>query len=80
LQSQEWRWIKHRLTLGELGAGRYVRCAVCASTQQIDIHHRTYAHLGDELHHLEDLVPLCKACHKLFHGKLAAAKQAGAEK
>jgi hypothetical protein len=33
----------------------------------LQAHHRTYEHKGDELNHLDDLICLCKKCHKNFH-------------
>ncbi len=46
---------------------RHYKCEVCGGTG-IDVHHKTYAHLGDELNHPEDLQLLCKECHKTIHG------------
>src|SRR5574337_534896 len=43
------------------------RCAVCYKGGLVDIHHRTYNRLGNELD--TDLIVLCRECHKLFHGK-----------
>lgn len=36
-------------------------------TKWFDVHHKTYDRIGDEL--LDDLVLLCKSCHKAQHGK-----------
>lgn len=71
LRGEHWRWIKSELLGKELYEGRFCNCAVCGAREGIDIHHKTYEHLGDELHHLGDLVPLCRHCHALYHGKLA---------
>ena len=48
------------------------RCQVCNSGRSLDVHHRTYARLGQELE--ADLTVLCRGCHDLFHkhGKLAS--------
>ena len=43
------------------------RCQVCNSPLDLCAHHRTYEHRGDELNHLDDLICLCKRCHKIFH-------------
>lgn len=40
-------------------------CQVCASPEQLEVHHRTYARLGRE--QATDLLVLCRACHALFH-------------
>lgn len=45
------------------------RCQVCNSQHDLEAHHRTYDHRGDELNHLEDLTCLCRRCHAIFHGK-----------
>ncbi len=42
------------------------RCQVCnAGGTRLDVHHRTYERLGEEL--FKDLVVLCNKCHELFH-------------
>ena len=43
------------------------RCQLCNSPLDLQAHHRTYEHKGDELNHLDDLICLCKKCHKNFH-------------
>ncbi len=40
-------------------------CAACFSKKCVDLHHMTYKRLGNEWD--EDLVPLCRDCHKSFH-------------
>ena len=41
-------------------------CQVCNSgLGTLDVHHRTYERLGQELD--EDLTVLCRACHSIFH-------------
>lgn len=45
-------------------------CELCGSHTTLNVHHRTYKHHGDEMHHLEDLICLCKNCHSKFHDKL----------
>jgi 5-methylcytosine-specific restriction endonuclease McrA len=60
LQSPEWRIraedAKHR--------GRW-ECALCASHENLEVHHRTYVRLGRELP--SDLVVLCRRCHRRHH-------------
>ena len=41
-------------------------CRVCASTEKLEVHHRTYVRLGRE--RPDDLVTLCWRCHRRFHG------------
>lgn len=45
------------------------QCTVCGRGRDLEAHHLTYAHHGDEKNHLEDLVTLCKCCHAATHGK-----------
>lgn len=35
---------------------------------RLNVHHKTYEHLGSELNHLDDLAVLCKVCHMKVHG------------
>jgi ribosomal protein L34E len=43
------------------------RCGLCNSPLDLCAHHRTYEHRGKELDHLDDLICLCKKCHRTFH-------------
>lgn len=43
------------------------RCQVCNRANDLVAHHRSYAHLGDEMNHLGDLTCLCRPCHDLYH-------------
>ena len=45
----------------------YNRCQLCGAQKHLHVHHKTYQHHGDELHHLQDLVTLCKKCHSKTH-------------
>jgi len=40
-------------------------CTRCGTTENLQVHHKTYAHVGNEP--LEDLITLCKGCHNLEH-------------
>jgi hypothetical protein len=42
------------------------RCQLCATTEGLDAHHRTYRRLGAE--RPDDVTVLCRFCHKLHHG------------
>lgn len=44
------------------------KCAICNSSKQLNVHHKTYERLGRELD--EDLIVLCHDCHEIFHHKL----------
>lgn len=66
LRSAHWKATAHE---ARLRAGN--RCQVCGCTNRpLDVHHRTYEHLGHELP--GDLIVCCRACHKsLERGKVA---------
>lgn len=66
IQSKEWK--QRRLQALERDDNH---CRVCNSGLKLDVHHRTYKRLGDELSN--DLTTLCEACHDLFteYGRLA---------
>lgn len=51
------------------------KCQLCNNPQSLDVHHRSYEHRGDEMNHLEDLICLCRRCHKLYHGHLATPSE-----
>ena len=62
LQSDEWR---KRARKARKEAK--FRCQLCnASDRVLHVHHRTYENLGHE--EPADLVCLCDACHRKFHG------------
>jgi len=73
LKSREWQF-KRQTALDRAG----YRCQVCnrSSTDvTLEVHHRTYERLGDELP--DDLTVLCRDCHELFskNGKLAKSTE-----
>jgi 5-methylcytosine-specific restriction endonuclease McrA len=62
LESAEWK-AKRR---GALERADH-RCQVCYSKRRLQVHHRTYARVGEERD--ADLTVLCTRCHRLFHEK-----------
>lgn len=42
-------------------------CQDCGIKQDLQVHHKTYAHHGDEKNHLDDLITLCHTCHRKAH-------------
>ena len=46
-------------------------CVRCGRKDKLQVHHKTYAHLGDEP--LDDLMTLCIGCHRLEHPEQGAA-------
>jgi 5-methylcytosine-specific restriction endonuclease McrA len=55
-------WSRFRLEVLAFWGGK---CALCASRAN-DVHHNTYMRVGAEK--ITDVVPLCRGCHKRFHG------------
>lgn len=62
LKTEYWREVARRV---KSAAG--FKCQVCNSPHDLVAHHRTYAHIGDELNFLGDLICLCAPCHERFH-------------
>lgn len=60
LQSEEWQR-KKKLVIEFWGG----RCCICNGKDNLQVHHRTYQHLGNE--QLTDLILLCDRCHELHH-------------
>ena len=73
LRSSEWQEKRQeRLALDNH------KCAFCKSTENLNVHHRTYENLGNEdVRH--DLVTLCKKCHKEVHEKIKEIKEKNKE-
>lgn len=65
LKSEHWQEVKKV----KLKTTNY-RCQLCNSPLNLNVHHRCYDHINEEQNHLEDLVILCKDCHKRFHETL----------
>jgi 5-methylcytosine-specific restriction endonuclease McrA len=60
MQSSGWR---RRRAQAIRRAGR--RCQQCGAGGPLDVHHRSYGHLGDERPY--ELVALCPDCHGQVH-------------
>lgn len=64
LQSPEWSARRHQA----LDDADHC-CQVCNSSRDLEVHHRTYKHLGHEPR--ADLTVLCNECHTLFHSRMS---------
>lgn len=62
LRSERWHLIREKVLQRE----RYL-CQGCGDARANEVHHSTYVHVGDEF--LFELVALCSACHRRFHGR-----------
>lgn len=61
MSSEEWQEKRRKCFLYHGNT-----CKDCKKKPATDIHHRHYDSLGDECH-INDLVPLCSACHEYRH-------------
>lgn len=65
LLSSRWKRIKKVIRIRDGG-----KCQECGETKGfLDVHHITYENLFNESKHTNDLVLLCRNCHKDVHGK-----------
>lgn len=71
LATQHWKDLRSKL----LPEG--TRCSACEDELARNLHHRTYARLGNELP--EDLIPLCEKCHTRVHQSERMGKEGGLE-
>ncbi|MEI8183832.1 MAG: HNH endonuclease signature motif containing protein [Desulfomonile sp.] len=60
IKSPDWQNKPQRLQAIQRDCGR---CVLCDSTEDLEVHHRTYENLGSEK--LEDLYTLCRQCHEI---------------
>lgn len=49
------------------------QCQDCGKKTRLDVHHLTYARLGEELD--ADLMALCRTCHRARHAPLAKQRK-----
>lgn len=60
LASADWQSVRQRVLRRAGGI-----CEGCLEAPAREVHHRTYAHVGDEL--LFELVAICRPCHERLH-------------
>jgi len=59
LATEHWRLLRKRYVhVGKV-------CGICKCDGQMNLHHRTYKHLGQE--HKRDVILLCSECHGFLH-------------
>jgi hypothetical protein len=64
LKTPEWKE-KRDMALKRDG----YRCRACNSSEDLNVHHRTYEQRGNE--DLNDLTTFCQSCHEHFHRKMS---------
>lgn len=62
MKSPEWSERKKKYFLNHER-----KCRACYSKSYIEVHHKTYARLGQERD--QDLVALCRRCHRSLHAE-----------
>lgn len=75
LKSDYWRYVR-KLAIDRDGK----KCTRCNEKKYLHAHHLTYNNHFNEHNHLEDLITLCKDCHKIEHKRLDSVKDNLAEK
>lgn len=65
LKSDHWKKLRRR----KRRKFKEPRCAICASTDQVDTHHLFYRNIHDV--QLSDLRLLCRRCHDVTHQLMA---------
>ena len=63
IKTQYWGYVR-RLKLEQQHT-----CENCGGNDTLQVHHKTYLNHYNEHLHLNDLIVLCKNCHKKKHGK-----------
>ena len=69
LKTPLWRIVSSRVKF------RKGKCDICDATKDLEIHHKTYEHLGIEFLFPEDLACLCHKCHDLEHKLMSRGKK-----
>lgn len=64
LQGRHWQHMRG-VALEHYGE----QCLLCGTTDELDVHHRTYERRGRE--RLADLTVLCRGCHSRYHHEAA---------
>ena len=62
MKTAEW----HMIASEAKEAAGY-KCEICGSAINIEVHHTTYDHLCQEAKHPDDLLVVCKKCHRKLH-------------
>lgn len=71
LKSDHWRQIA---AAAKSLAGH--RCRVCNGGDRLQVHHRSYERLGNELP--GDVTVLCDTCHRMYHKSRRLPRRPGA--
>lgn len=67
MRSDAWKQFRSEY-LEKKFQGKPTKCSMCFSFGPVDLHHRTYATLGNEL--MSHLNHLCRECHDYVHSRV----------
>lgn len=65
INSDQWRAKRLQYLRWRFGYRTRWHCENCPSKEPIEVHHKTYDHLGDEK--MIELIALCRSCHSIAH-------------
>lgn len=65
INSDQWRAKRMQYLRWRFGYKARWHCENCPSQEPIEVHHKTYEHLGDE--QMIELIALCRSCHSIAH-------------
>ncbi len=60
MESKEWKHLKNSVLFINNS-----KCEMCADDENLDVHHKTYKHIGHE--NMDDLAVVCRSCHEEIH-------------
>ena len=71
LKSDYWKKVRKLVLIRDnnecQNIGYFGKCQYNYNVKDLEVHHLTYKNHKNELNHLDDLVTLCKWCHKYMH-------------
>ncbi len=70
INSSYWRYVRNLVLIRDGN-----KCTKCNGTTRLEAHHLTYKNHYNEHKHLEDLITLCRSCHKEEHKRLNKKKE-----
>lgn len=66
MEDFEIEQIKYRMEYRRLVIERDKVCQHCGGIEKLEVHHKTYENIYNELEHLDDLILLCSKCHHQY--------------
>ncbi len=63
LQSAQWKRVKDAAIVRANNT-----CQICSSGERLEVHHNTYAHVGNEYDY--EVIALCHECHQFLRSRM----------